>query len=146
MSCDFRTGACALKNDNNNEDNLRVKFKCKMRFFIRKIYITMSKKQIKKHIQNITQQIIEKYDPDKIILFGSFVYGKPKENSDVDLMVIKKTSQTFGQRLRTMAKITNAPIDRDIIVYSPREWEQSLKEKNPFIVDIDNRGKVLYEK
>lgn len=106
----------------------------------------MSKKQIKKHIQNITKQIITRYDPEKIILFGSFVYGKPKENSDVDLMVIKKTSQTLGQRLRTMAKITNAPIDRDIIVYNLKEWNQSLKEKNPFIMDIDSRGEVLYEK
>lgn len=106
----------------------------------------MPKKQIKKYIQNITKQIIEGYNPEKIILFGSLAYGQPKENSDVDLMVIKKTSETLGQRLRTMAKITNAPIDRDIIVYNPKEWAQSLRDKNPFIIDINNRGEVLYEK
>lgn len=46
-----------------------------------------------KEIKKITGQIVEKYKPEKIILFGSWAYGKPKENSDIDLMVIKKNKK-----------------------------------------------------
>ena len=107
----------------------------------------MSKRQAQKYIENITNQLIEKYDPEKIILFGSFAYGRPKENSDIDLMVIKKTNETFGQRLRKMANtVINVPIDRDIIVYNPREWQRALRQKNPFIAEIDKKGKILYDK
>lgn len=107
----------------------------------------MSKRQAQKYIQQITRQLIAKYDPEKIILFGSFAYGRPKENSDIDLMVIKKTRERFGLRLRQMAHIiTDVPIDRDIIVYNPREWKRALRQKNPFIAEIDKKGKILYDK
>lgn len=43
-----------------------------------------------KEIKKIIQQIVEKYEPEKIILFGSFGRGKPTKNSDVDLFIIKK--------------------------------------------------------
>lgn len=44
-----------------------------------------------KEIKRITKQIVKNYNPEKIILFGSFAYGKPKPSSDIDLLIIKKS-------------------------------------------------------
>lgn len=60
-------------------------------------------------------------------------------------MVIKKTKETLGQRLRKIARLIETLIDSDIIVYNSLEWRQSLKEKNYFALEINEKGKVLYE-
>ena len=46
-------------------------------------------------ISEITKQIIAEYDPEKVILFGSFAWGKPGPDSDVDLLIVKNTAQDF---------------------------------------------------
>jgi len=48
-----------------------------------------------KEIKKITKQIVEKYKPEKIIIFGSFAWGKPSKDSDVDLFIIKNTKNPF---------------------------------------------------
>lgn len=106
----------------------------------------MNKKRYQKEIKKITQQIIKKYKPEKIILFGSFACGKPKENSDVDLLVIKKTKKRFGSRLFEVAKIIKSKMGTDILVYTPKEWEKGLKENYYFFKEIVNKGKLVYEK
>jgi len=97
-----------------------------------------------KEIQKITDQIKEKYQPEKIILFGSFAYGKPSASSDVDLVVIKKTNERFTQRLMKMAQIVKSSLGADILVYTPKEWQAALKEENYFIKEIAQKGKVVY--
>ena len=99
-----------------------------------------------KEVKNIIQQIQEKYKPEKIILFGSFAYGRPKENSDVDLVVIKKTKERFTQRLMRMAGMVNSFLGADILVYTPKEWQEALEEENYFIKEIAEKGKVVYAK
>lgn len=97
-----------------------------------------------KEVSNITNQIAEKYKPEKIILFGSFAYGQPKENSDVDLVVIKNTKESFVKRLFQMAKIIRSSLGAEVLVYTPEEWEKALKEDNFFVKEIAENGKVLY--
>lgn len=99
-----------------------------------------------KEVKKITNQLAEKYKPEKIILFGSFAYGKPKKNSDIDLLVIKKTKLPFPRRLLEVAEYIDSDSGTDILVYTPREWENALKEENYFIKEINEKGKVVYAK
>lgn len=99
-----------------------------------------------KEIQKIINQIVKNYKPEKIILFGSFAYGKSKENSDVDLVVIKKTKKRFGARLFEVVKFIKSRMGTDVLVYTPEEWKRGLKKNHYFLKEIKNKGKLVYEK
>ncbi len=99
-----------------------------------------------KEIKKITRQIVKKYKPEKIILFGSFASGYPKENSDIDLIVIKKTRKRFMKRLFEICRYIKSWMGTDILVYTPKEWEEALAEENYFIKEIAQKGKVVYAK
>lgn len=94
------------------------------------------------------KRIADELDPEKIILFGSYAYGTPTPDSDVDLLVIMKTRQKTKERYLTVGRLLRPrqfPVD--IIVKTPQEVERALKNrKNFFIHDILTRGKVLYER
>jgi len=102
-----------------------------------------------KEIKKITDRIVKKYQPEKIILFGSYAWGKPTKDSDVDLFIVKKSFENRIERQRKLRKLlfdNNFPA-MDILVYNPDEVEKSVNEyKNLFIEDILRHGKVLYTK
>ena len=98
-----------------------------------------------KEIQTITAQIIEKYKPEKIILFGSALNGELGSDSDVDLLIIKRNSPKYGaDRIRELSKIIDRNIPVDFLVYRPEEFEKRLKMGDPFLKAILKEGKVLY--
>lgn len=99
-----------------------------------------------KEIKKITDQIVKRYKPEKIILFGSYAWGKPTKDSDVDLFIIKKTDKKFGSRLFDVAKVINSEMGTDALVYTPKEWEDGLEKKYYFFKEINNKGKLIYEK
>ena len=98
-----------------------------------------------KEIQKIARQIVEKFQPRKIILFGSYACGKPDEDSDVDLLVVMDTEE---QPIHTAARIS-AAIDHDfaidVLVFRPAELEASLQRKSVFATEVMSKGIVLYE-
>lgn len=100
-----------------------------------------------KELGKIRKQIIEKYKPEKIILFGSFSSGNYDEGSDFDFFIIKKSS--LPRRFRTSAIyriLNNYQIPVDPLVYTPEEVSQRVKLGDFFIKRILKEGKVLYEK
>lgn len=100
----------------------------------------------KQTIEEITHKIAEEFTPAKIILFGSYGWGIPREDSDVDLFIIKETSVRRIDRARAVRKIIfglEAPID--ILVYTPEEIKRRLAFEDPFISEILTKGKTLYE-
>ena len=99
-----------------------------------------------KEIENITKQIVKKYKPEKIILYGSFAYGKPTEDSDVDLLVIKKTNKRKVERIQELLMKIKSNLPLEPLVYSPKEYEERLDLGDFFFQDIFKKGKVLYEK
>ena len=101
-------------------------------------------KNCQKEIKKITRQIAENYHPEKIILFGSFAYGNPTEDSDVDLLVIKETKERFGSRLFEVCKYIDSSIGTDVLVYTPKEWENSIRKNYYFLKEIKNKGKLIY--
>ncbi|MCD6148745.1 nucleotidyltransferase domain-containing protein [bacterium] len=100
----------------------------------------------RKEVEKIINQIVKNYKPERVILFGSFAYGKPKENSDVDLVVIKKTKKRFIKRLFEVSGYIHSWLGTDILVYTPKEWKEALEEENYFIKEIAKKGKIVYAK
>jgi uncharacterized protein len=92
--------------------------------------------------------LVSKLKPEKIILFGSYAYGNPTPDSDVDLLVIMKTRAKDIDRYIAVSNLLyprQFPVD--ILVKTPREIElESKKKGNFFLREILNKGKVLYER
>ncbi|MBI1870845.1 MAG: nucleotidyltransferase domain-containing protein [Chlamydiae bacterium] len=105
----------------------------------------MRKKKLSQLISNVAQQIVKSVHPDKIILFGSYAYGKPNQDSDVDLLVIMKTRKRPVKRAPEITKaIQFYPFPMDILVRTPQEINHRLQLKDPFYLSIIHKGKVLY--
>ena len=92
-------------------------------------------------IEAFSQQIIEKFQPERIILFGSYAYGQPNEDSDVDLLVILPFEE-IAVAIRQQIK---APFPLDLIARTPEQIQQRLNMGNFFIPDIISKGRILYE-
>ncbi|MBU2579174.1 nucleotidyltransferase domain-containing protein [Patescibacteria group bacterium] len=100
-----------------------------------------------KELKKITKAIVEKYKPEKIILFGSLVWGKPNKDSDVDLFIIKKTSESIREFSRKIdGSIFPRPFPLDIIVSTPQQVKKRIEKEDFFIREIFKKGEVLYEK
>jgi predicted nucleotidyltransferase len=97
-------------------------------------------------IKRFARQIAAKFQPDKIILFGSYAYGKPHEESDVDLLVIMPCRNEIDQSIR-IGLAFDRPFSFDLIVRTPYHIKQGLKEDDCdwFLREIVDKGIVLYE-
>ena len=92
-------------------------------------------------------ECIKRYNPEKIIIFGSYVRGEMDEYSDLDFVVIKKTKQRFIKRLIEVAELIDNDLGQvDVFVYTPEEFQRMIEWENPFIEQVLKEGKVLYEK
>ncbi len=96
-------------------------------------------------IQAFSQQIAEKFQPERIILFGSYAYGKPTEDSDVDLLVILPFEEMPVEKAIAIRQQIKAPFPLDLMARTPQQIQQRLEMGDFFIQDIMNNGRVLYE-
>lgn len=101
-----------------------------------------------KTIRAIVKHIAEKFDPEEIILFGSHAYGKPTAWSDVDLLVVMDTpeGEEFEKSLEIRRSLPSLTFGLDVVVRSRRVIEKRKKLGDWFLVDITEKGKVLYER
>ena len=98
-----------------------------------------------KEIESITAQIVEKYKPEKIILFGSASRGKFTSDSDVDFLIIKRDTPEYGaDRIRELSRLIDRNVAVDFLIYRPEEFEKRLKMGDPFLKVVLREGKVLY--
>lgn len=107
-------------------------------------------KEINTIIQNILDKLLADYAPQKVILFGSYAYGHPDPDSDIDLLIIKNTDeQRFIDRWVTVHRILSDPtrtIGLDTIVLTPQEVTDRQAVGDQFIEQILEKGRVLYER
>lgn len=99
----------------------------------------------KSAIRRFAREVAERFDPEKIILFGSHAYGKPHRDSDVDILVIMRCRNQIDQAVKIRSAVS-APFDMDLIVRTPHNIGWRLKEGECFHTEIVKSGKVLYEK
>jgi predicted nucleotidyltransferase len=105
----------------------------------------MNKKEIDNEIKYIVDQIVSKYAPSKIILFGSASRGEYDSLNDLDFMVIKHDVPSIGiNRLRELDSLIDRNLAIDLLVYRPDEIEARKKLGDPFILSIFKEGRVLY--
>lgn len=96
-------------------------------------------------IQAFSQQIAEKFQPERIILFGSYASGQPTEDSDVDLLVILPFEELPVQKAIAIRQQIKAPFPLDLMARTPQQIQQRLEMGDFFIQDIMKNGRVLYE-
>jgi predicted nucleotidyltransferase len=97
-------------------------------------------------IQRVTERIARECHPHKIILFGSWAWGKPERFSDLDLLVIMD-SEVGRPDIRTMQVrrlLYDFHCPMDLLVYTPEEIKACLQRGNLFIREILEEGRLLY--
>lgn len=105
----------------------------------------MKVQDISEKVERLKGEIVRKYSPEKIILFGSAAQDEAGEVNDVDLLIIKKDVPFYGaDRIRELYHLIDADTAVDFLVYTPEEFERLLTLGDPFIKEIVKRGKVLY--
>ena len=105
----------------------------------------MEQESIEKNIDNIVNQIIKKYNPLRIILFGSVVRGEYDAANDLDFLIIKDDVPLYGiDRIRELDGLIDRDVAVDMLVYKPDELEERLRLKDPFISGIVDEGRVVY--
>ncbi len=98
-------------------------------------------------LSEVVERLAAKLRPERIILFGSYAYGKPTPDSDVDLLVILETNASATERyLAVSSLLYPRPFPVDILVRTPGEIEQALHTGDFFIKQIVSQGRVLYER
>ena len=98
-----------------------------------------------KEIKRFTDQVAREFHPQKIILFGSYAYGKPNEGSDVDLLVIMRHKGHPAYKSVEIRGKVRASFPMDLLVRSPAKVRERLLLDDWFMRDIVEKGKVLYE-
>lgn len=96
-------------------------------------------------IRQFARQVAERFQPEKIILFGSHAYGTPHADSDVDILIIMRARNPIDQAFKIRLAVP-APFSMDLIVRTPQSMKWRLEEGDLFHTEIVTRGKVLYEK
>jgi predicted nucleotidyltransferase len=98
-----------------------------------------------KEIESITVQIVEKYRPERIILFGSAARGEFTPDSDADFLIVKKDTPLYGaDRIRELSRLIERNIAIDFVIYRPEELNQRMEMGDPFLKAVLKEGKVLY--
>ena len=105
--------------------------------------------RIKQVLSEIVEKLKKEYNPLKIILYGSYAYGTPTDDSDLDLFILKETNKRRVDRFVDVKKIVYNP-ERKIpispLIYNPNELDERLQLKDDFILEILNKGVILYDK
>ena len=97
-------------------------------------------------IKEITRRIVESYMPDKIILFGSYAYGKPTKDSDIDLLIIKDDTTPKIERKRKLREsLSDLIIPVDIFIKSNDEYNELKDIIGTIIYPAAKYGRVIYE-
>jgi HEPN domain-containing protein/predicted nucleotidyltransferase len=96
-------------------------------------------------LEQLVQRIIEGYNPDRIIVFGSHARGRAREGSDVDLLIVKETEKRpIDRRVEVERLVSDRAIPLDILVYTPRELRELYALGSPFVEEVIETGRVLY--
>jgi predicted nucleotidyltransferase len=98
----------------------------------------------RKLIRRFASEVAERFRPEKIILFGSYAYGKPHADSDVDILVVMPATNELDQAVKICLAVDyHFPLD--LLVRTPKNLAWRLKEGDSFLREVMDQGVVLYE-
>jgi predicted nucleotidyltransferase len=96
-------------------------------------------------IRKFAKLIARRFNPQKIILFGSYAYGKPTEDSDVDILIIMSFKGRNPEKATEIWMATKPQFPVDIMVRKPGELKKRIKMGDFFFREITEKGIALYE-
>jgi len=98
-------------------------------------------------LKEIVEVLVREYQPELIILYGSYAYGNPTRHSDIDLFIVKETEKgsidRYVEAARTIFK-PDRPLPVQLLVVTPKELEERLNIGDPFFKEILKKGRRLY--
>ena len=98
-------------------------------------------------IQRVATRIGEAINAERVILFGSHARGEAREGSDVDLLIIARSSLPSFKRSRQLYRLFRPyPFPTDLVVYTPDEVREGLRTPVSFVAAVMREGKILYER
>jgi predicted nucleotidyltransferase len=109
---------------------------------------TSLRRLLPKEIKRLCAEIAREFHPDKIVLFGSHAYGKPRPESDVDLLVIMPfEGSPFRQAATILGHIvqTVGVLPLDLVVRTSQQVQERIQIGDTFMQEIIERGRVMYE-
>ncbi len=104
-------------------------------------------KRLRRLIREVVDKLRKEYQPEKVVLFGSYAYGKPTRDSDIDLFIIKDTAQRRVDRFVEVSRLIyehGRGVSICPLVYTPKEVEERLALGDDFVEEVLTRGEVLY--
>ena len=96
-------------------------------------------------IRSVTRQIVHQFHPQKVILFGSYAYGQPTEDSDVDLLVVMDIDEPPLHMAAKIAATIEHPFPLDIVVRTSAEFAAAVQRQGVFATEVATKGVTLYE-
>jgi predicted nucleotidyltransferase len=96
-------------------------------------------------IRKFANEVARSFKPARIILFGSYAYGKPTPDSDVDLLVVMPCKGRSLDSALNVRRTVNADFPLDLIVRTPAEMRKRLFLGDFFLREIMDKGIILYE-
>ena len=99
-----------------------------------------------KRISELSEQIVREFQPERIILFGSYAYGQPEPDSDVDLLVILPFEGTGFRKSLEILNRVSPDFSVDLLARRPEDTARRYLEGDPLIREALDRGKVVYER
>lgn len=102
----------------------------------------------KQTINFIKDKLIKVYNPVQIYLFGSYAWGKPTKDSDLDLLIIvsRSTKHTYERAVKGYRALRGMTVSKDILVLTKREFEESAEDITTLCYKTKHEGKLLYAK
>ncbi len=97
-------------------------------------------------IEDYSRKIAAKFNPERIILFGSYAYGKPTADSDVDLLVVLEFNGRPVDKACEIRCTTESTFPLDLLVRSPSSLNKRIALGDVFLKELVEKGKVLYER
>src|SRR5438876_1593579 len=98
-----------------------------------------------KRINDLASQIAREFSPERIILFGSYAYGQPSDDSDVDLLVVLPFKGKPARKAIEIRNRVNPKIPLDLIVRTPERLAERVANNDWFMREIVEKGRTLYE-
>ena len=100
---------------------------------------------VQKHIRELCKEIVERFKPQKVILFGSYAYGVPRADSDIDLLVVMPFEGRVHEQAVKIRKGLKSTVPIDLLVRTPEQVRERVEMEDFFMREIVDQGKVLYE-
>ncbi len=98
-------------------------------------------------INEVVTKIATRFNPDKIILFGSYAYGMPNDDSDLDLLIVQDSDLPIQKRgLDIRLSLIGSMIPIDLLIYTRSEFDQEKNKRFSFLNAAIKNSKVLYER